>query len=237
MKLLKKLATISLIAVFVMPNSAMAAVTVGTPTTSTSTTISYTVNASTNVLAVSIAGRSGSVSGVTYNGVALTQAIAKAQGISNAEVWYLLTPATGTHNVVITTSSIENNFAVVEILGASQTAIGGTGTAGASSNANHSVTVTVQGTSGAVIDADRMDGVGCTISVDAGQTEMFNGSNGNGNNASSYETHSGSNVTMSWTRGGSCGTPSWALAAVEFKEASAAASSSIESDLILFGEW
>lgn len=43
------------------------------------------------------------VSGITYNGVALTKINAQASGVMNFELWYLSNPASGSNNVVVTT--------------------------------------------------------------------------------------------------------------------------------------
>jgi uncharacterized repeat protein (TIGR01451 family) len=75
-----------------------------------SLTFSHTTTG-TNLLMVvgvsmNISGRNTTtVSGVTYNGVALTSA-GTAISITNrrTELWYLIAPATGTHNVVVTLS-------------------------------------------------------------------------------------------------------------------------------------
>jgi hypothetical protein len=40
--------------------------------------------------------------GITYNGVALTQLYAKTQGDTHEEMWYLLAPASGNHAITIT---------------------------------------------------------------------------------------------------------------------------------------
>ncbi|MFL5304729.1 MAG: hypothetical protein ACJ8F1_05925, partial [Polyangia bacterium] len=44
----------------------------------------------------------GSATTVTYNGVALTFAGASTNGTVRSEIWYLVAPASGTHNVVVT---------------------------------------------------------------------------------------------------------------------------------------
>jgi hypothetical protein len=44
----------------------------------------------------------GSAAGVTYNGAALTFAGASTNGTVRSEIWYLVAPASGTHNVVVT---------------------------------------------------------------------------------------------------------------------------------------
>lgn len=78
----------------------------------TSLTISHTVSGDNRLLVVSVAvggASSGSsfITGVTYNGVAMTQ-IAYTYDVDvdgQLSLWYLVAPATGTHDVVITASS------------------------------------------------------------------------------------------------------------------------------------
>ena len=71
-------------------------------------TISHTVTGSNGILWVGIAAGSGDrVGTVTYNGVAMTQAVKKIDSAGNNNyvyLNYLVSPATGTHNIVITPS-------------------------------------------------------------------------------------------------------------------------------------
>lgn len=84
-------------------------------TTSTTPTLSYTVDAAANALIVVVnitdSDVAIAISGITYNGVAMTSAIAAASyaGSSTADyasIWYLLNPAVGSaHDIVVTISS------------------------------------------------------------------------------------------------------------------------------------
>lgn len=84
-------------------------------TTSTTPTLSYTVDATADALIVAVnitdSGVDIAISGITYNGVAMTSAIAAASysGSSTAtyvSIWYLLNPAVGSaHDIVATISS------------------------------------------------------------------------------------------------------------------------------------
>ncbi len=76
------------------------------------TTVPFTVTGTNNVLIVgvsmNISGNTGAtVSSVTYNGTALTLAGAHndAGNTERVEIWYLVAPATGTHNIVANYSS------------------------------------------------------------------------------------------------------------------------------------
>lgn len=79
---------------------------------STSLTFSYTVNGSSNLLVVGALCdvTSDFLTGITYNGVALTfigkhGPIAPSDSTRWTYLYYLLAPATGAHNVVISASS------------------------------------------------------------------------------------------------------------------------------------
>lgn len=89
----------------------------------TSLTFSITVSASANKLIVHVAAWGGGrvITGVTFNGVALTQAVQHDNaGVTNsASVWYLDAPASGAHDVVVTaTSNAFIRAAAVSLIGA-----------------------------------------------------------------------------------------------------------------------
>ena len=79
-------------------------------TTGTTTlTFAHTTTGTNLVLVVGVSmnisgGVSATVGGVTYNGVALTKAGAHNDSANQrrTEMWYLIAPATGTHNVIVT---------------------------------------------------------------------------------------------------------------------------------------
>lgn len=75
-------------------------------TGSTSMTYAHTVAGLNRLLVVGVsAGASDIVTGVTYNGVAMTRINVRNNGNSTAYLYYLIAPATGTHNVVVSTSA------------------------------------------------------------------------------------------------------------------------------------
>lgn len=77
--------------------------------------------------------------GVTYNGVALTKSDAIRQTADEAELWYLVAPATGAHNIVI---SVDVGAATTYAYGASYTGAAQTGVPDA-----HGTNSTASGTS------------------------------------------------------------------------------------------
>lgn len=89
----------------------------------TSVTISHTTTGSNRILFVGGIVRTNSISGVTYNGSALTAIGSEVTGVNDKiSLWYMVAPATGANNVVIsqTGNSVINGNAV-SYTGASQT--------------------------------------------------------------------------------------------------------------------
>lgn len=89
-----------------MPTRLATVSTGSTPTTGgTSLTFSHTVDSGTDVLLVSVClgGSTPVVSGVTFDGVALTQKADASAGDGQKRVdwWYLLSPTVTTANVVV----------------------------------------------------------------------------------------------------------------------------------------
>lgn len=66
-------------------------------------TVSHTCTGSELILIVGISDSNSAAATVTYNGVAMTKAVQK--GVESLQLWYLINPATGAHNVVATAST------------------------------------------------------------------------------------------------------------------------------------
>lgn len=84
-------------------------VTTQTPTftfgTSWTTTVSYTLNAASTNIVVVIHGTSTNVTSITWGGAALTSRASSADGnVGRVSIWDRDAPATGTANIVITSS-------------------------------------------------------------------------------------------------------------------------------------
>ncbi|MFT6244824.1 MAG: hypothetical protein ACJA0U_002774 [Salibacteraceae bacterium] len=78
-------------------------------------TWTHPCNGTDRVLVVSIAEDKGAlgtneITGITYNGVALTKQLQTGNGFYEAELWYLIAPATGANNVVITSNTQGMNY-------------------------------------------------------------------------------------------------------------------------------
>jgi hypothetical protein len=85
-------------------NSAYVAATTGYPT---SITYSLTVGSGNNrilIVSVQFWGGSSSTFGVTFNGVALSQAVFFVSSVYGCGIWYLINPPTGTYNIVVDNS-------------------------------------------------------------------------------------------------------------------------------------
>lgn len=159
------------------------------------------------VVGVAFSGLGQSVTGITYNGVALTLIEAKNSATSRrAELWGLIAPATGTNSVTVTLSS-----AVTSISGAmSFTGVDQSTPNEADANASGagtsdiSVAVTTVADNDWVVDFASTGDTAATVG--AGQTEKVNVADMMfGSGLMSYEgpkTPAGS-VTMSWTDIGS----------------------------------
>jgi len=175
----------------------------GTTTTSP-LTISHTVAAgSKRLLVVGIYGRAGtsfSISSVTYNGVALTEAGFSKSGLSYCGLWYLIAPATGTHNVVITFAGVGSpriSAGVVSRIGVDQTTP--IGTVAATTLTTGQPTVNVSSATDEVV----VDVVGvhadATFTVGANQTSRWVAPTTGTMSAAGSEEPGAATVTMSWT--------------------------------------
>ena len=100
----------------------------GTATTAsavnTTVTVPFTVGSNSNrLLIVDITANAiSSISSVTYNGVAMTQLLSNSVAANSHQVYYLVAPATGTHNLVITGGlSITASIGISSFYNVSQT--------------------------------------------------------------------------------------------------------------------
>lgn len=192
----------------------------GDLTSVSSATWSHTCTGSNLILIVGANSRgvksdtNTTVTGVTYNGVALTKIRADQIDGSSApdtfrgrsELWYLIAPATGAHNVVVTLTGTvtATGCGAVSFTGAIQGAgaIDAHNGATANTDTTPSVNVTVVASNCYLIDTiySRSD----TLAKDASQTTiMAIASNGGGDDsAMTYKVSPGTGAqTMAWTSG------------------------------------
>ena len=164
-----------------MPTRLATVSTGSTPSTGgTSLTFSHTVDSGTDVLLVSVClgGSTPVVSGVTFDGVALTQKADASAGDGQKRVdwWYLLSPTVTTANVVVSFNfarggAVAVNYDDVDVAGTPF----GTGAA-ASAVSGTTPTVDVSSASGEVVisAAGSQNGDTVTATVGASQSEIAN---------------------------------------------------------------
>lgn len=184
----------------------------------TSLTWSHTCTGSNLGLIVGVSfypGNVESVTGVTYNGVAMTTIGSVLSVDQRAHQWRLINPATGAHNVVVTFSDAVDAVAgAVSATGVHQTTMIGTQATASGTAVEPTVDVT-SATDELVVDCLCWweNGAGAPT-VGADQTQRWEiHSTANADGAGSTQVGAATS-TMSWT------TPNaetWALAAVAFK--------------------
>jgi hypothetical protein len=187
---------------------------------STTVTCSYTVNSNTNgmlTVCVYLDSITPTVSGITFNGVSLTQVDSVTQGSRVASLWRLTSTAgevAGTHNIVITTPVPQNKFysGATSFTNVNQTTpVGTPAHAFQTSNASPSVTVTSV-TGALVVDCLGQSGGGTVATPAGGQTGQWSAYDGGLGGSGQQSTKAGAaSVTMSWTNGGAV---DWAITAV-----------------------
>ena len=173
------------------------------------TTLSHTVTGANAILIAVVGYDKGdgttALTAISRNGQSFTLAFNIAQGLGGIALGYLVNPTQGTFNISV---SYNQSVAVNLITGISYTgvhqvsAVGGSNSNSATGAIdNISTTVTVTGTTGTVVGG--FYGQRCSGStVGSGQTELSETLFASAVNyllETSYEAHTGSNVTMDIT--------------------------------------
>ena len=184
-------------------------------------TISHTTTGTYRLMLVGISHNPNNneiVSSVTYNGTALTLVgTATWSNDARAEIWQLVAPDTGTHDVVITFSENMSAGAVAGVM--TFTEVNQTTPLGTFASANGlsagPATVNVSSATNELV----FDTVACetctSLTVGGGQTEYWNLSQNDTHVMGAGSTEPGAaTVTMSWTLGSS---DYWAIGAVPIK--------------------
>lgn len=156
------------------------------------------------------------VSGITFNGVALTQLGTLAEGGAiRGDLWFLVAPATGTHDIVVTKSAaVPNSATAVSLIGVHQTVPNGTPVNAQGSTDTPTVTATTA-SGETVIDAECNDGTGGTLVAGANQTERVQVTAGTEDRSGMSTQDGADGGVMSWTISAS----SWVINAVSVKPA------------------
>ena len=158
------------------------------------------------------------VTGITYNGVALTKIDSQEAGVyCRAELWYLMAPTTGAHNIIVTLAGVTGNIigGATSWTGADQSMP--LGTAAKATGTTSPITVNVVSATGEIVvdSASASNSSAITLTVGAGQTQEWNLTPADYRvGAGSYEDGAAL-VTMSWTL--STTALGWATVAVPIK--------------------
>ncbi|GAC1603610.1 MAG: hypothetical protein NVS3B29_08400 [Candidatus Saccharimonadales bacterium] len=172
-----------------------------TANTATSLTWSHTVGAGANLLMVGFSYNAGTISSVTYNGVAMTQKSTVTNGTSITAMYYLVSPATGANNVVITLGSANSIIGgATSFIGADTvTPLGPAVTTGLS-NTNTITSGAVTSAAGEIVFDSLGVALDVTASPGAGQTQGWFIHNPTAGDSGGGSTKAGaSSVTTSWT--------------------------------------
>jgi len=197
---------------------AVDAVTSGT--SSGSPTVSHTCSGSDRVLYVLIAERyDTALTGVTYNGVALTSIHQANNGnLSTTNVWRLIAPASGANNVVISQSASHDlAYTILSVTGADQSTPEGTLVSGTANSTSPSKTAVAVADDLIVDLLSWWRGASQNATVGAGQTSRSNQTLGSLGGAVSTEP-GGASIVMSWTMSASA---YWNHVAIPVKQVAA----------------
>jgi len=169
-----------------------------------SATFAHNVSSEKNrILIVGVGYRNastdGDITGITFNGVALTK-ISEQTGESGAELWYLLNPDSGSHNIVVTASGSIRGWGVgaVDLYNCNQNDPINTYNIGAGSGSPN-VSVTTDEDECMIVDmfSHRYDG---NRTPGAGQTQIYQGEQYNDRFGASYKYLASAGATnMSWS--------------------------------------
>jgi hypothetical protein len=215
--------SIALLFFFFLPRLQAQTVTVDAVSSATSSgavttlTWSHTTTAAQNnrLLVVTVAATSSSVLGITYNGVALTQAATKLQTV-RAEIWYLLNPPSGANNVVVTHNAARELICgAVSFYNVNQSSTFGAVKNGGATSVGPAITAATTATFPTANDLiiDVVATLTQTATVVGGQTSRWNLTQSSGfkTGATSTKPGTGAAQTMSWTLGAS---DTWAIICV-----------------------
>lgn len=94
-----------------------------TGSVTSSVTFSHTTSGSNRILFVAVTAANGDTTGVTYSGVAMTKInnTVVDNGVLYTSLWYLIAPATGANNVIVSTAGTAVVGSSASYTGASQT--------------------------------------------------------------------------------------------------------------------
>lgn len=203
---------------------AIDAVSSGAANGVTSLTYSHTVSGSDRLLIVWVSWYHtiAFITGVTYNGVAMTEIPSGSANSSNYQIagYYLVSPALGTNNVVINFSQsiFGTGAGSLSFTGVDQT--NPLGTAVAATGGTSTPSVTVSANAGEIVSDGLCIIHNGTLTVGGGQTQQWNAIDSGGNIKYAGSTEAGAaSTTMSWSNSTA---QLWAQGAVPVKPAASA---------------
>lgn len=183
------------------------AVAVDATANSTSTSWNHTCSGADRVLLVCITHYDGTVTGVTYNSIAMSRGVRRIDGSGfTAEIWALAAPATGTHSVSVSASGMSGqSCGSISFTGADQLGIiGATNSANGTGASSLNLTTSTNGSY--VVDAMYNNNTNAWT-LGAGQTQIFQANITSERGLGSYESApTAGAVTMSWSGGTESGT-------------------------------
>jgi hypothetical protein len=117
----------------------------------------------------------GTITGITYNSVAMTQGAALTTGAMRTEIWYLINPTTGSNTVSATVSGNTDarKFASMSYVGAHQSVVFDASNTGGASTGGPTATLTTLLRDCWVQDATTKFGTGA-FTLNGGQTVIVN---------------------------------------------------------------
>ncbi|MDE2098525.1 MAG: hypothetical protein KGL39_14825 [Patescibacteria group bacterium] len=177
--------------------------------TASSFSWSQTVNSADEVLVV---GESDSayprisIQTLTYDGANLTRALqgATSGSYGHAELWYLVNPATGTHDITVTYSAsqfVGTDFAAASFAGVDQTTPIDASASSTGSGTSLSASITTTAANDMLVDAAGSMSSNGAATAGAGQTVIYQYTQfGSDNGAYSYKAVStAGSYSMSWS--------------------------------------
>jgi hypothetical protein len=175
-------------------------------------TVAHTVGATADGLLVGVTTQGGvTVASVTWNGsatgVALIASRDDGSGNTSTELWRVIAPTTGTHNIVVTLSNLgitTGCAAGISLIGTHQTTPStASATNGDTSGASASLTVTVASNTGElVVGIGGQTAPNTYTSTGTGQTERVDANDGAGHNITMATQTGAASTVHSYTASG-----------------------------------
>lgn len=195
-------------------------------TTSTTTTIAHTVNSGANqILIVTATALGGEDTSATYNGVSMTKGAAHGNGTEMYySYWYLVNPAQGTHNLVLTNPSGFRQYAVMTVANVDQsTPFDADAHFGATADLTPSVSVTTTASNELILYFLAYDDTPSLVTYTPNDSELYyvnsdsSGITNKGNKGATHTQASAGTVSVGGTIAADPSHAAWDLVAVPIR--------------------